>query len=84
MEKILLLGPLWRNKNIIRFLSKEYQVILYNKMINPKKDITSAIEKFLTLIFFEQKILEILLSMQFFKLFNALILYTKIQDKMLP
>ena len=34
MKKILILGPLWRNKKILNFLRKDYTVISYNKKIN--------------------------------------------------
>ena len=33
MKKILILGPLWRNKGIIKNLKKEYNVYIANKKI---------------------------------------------------
>ena len=34
MKKILILGPLWRNRRIVKRLKKNYKVFLYNKKID--------------------------------------------------
>lgn len=36
MKKILILGPVWRNKRIINYLNKKYQVHYTNSKINEK------------------------------------------------
>ena len=36
MKKILILGPLWRNRKIVKRLKKNYKVFLYNKKIDEK------------------------------------------------
>ena len=48
MKKILILGPLWRNKKILNELKKNYKILITNKRIDKKYIIQKKIDILIT------------------------------------